>query len=225
MTPLEIKQAIASESEQFALAVDAAFVDRRVPGCPDWTLRDLVWHLGRVQSFWASVIRTGADVQPQFEEATTGPDDAPELRAWMRASTKALLDALGEVPWETPAWTWWRDDRTVGAIGRHQVQEAAVHRWDAQAAGATPGALPETVATDGLEEFLGIARQLREPAPILFVATDSGLRIAAADGPTIVTVSATASDLVLLLHGRIGVDQVVVDGDQSALTPFLISIG
>ena len=38
----------------------------------------------------------------------------------------------------TPAWVWWRDDRTVGAIARHQVQEAAVHRWDAQSAVGTP---------------------------------------------------------------------------------------
>jgi hypothetical protein len=36
-----------------------------------------------------------------------------------------------------------------------------------------------------------------------------------------VTVTAPASDLVLLLYGRIGVDAVQVDGDGAVLAAFL----
>ena len=32
----------------------------RVPGCPDWSLADLVWHLAEVQHFWAWMVRTRA---------------------------------------------------------------------------------------------------------------------------------------------------------------------
>ena len=28
----------------------------QVPGCPDWTVSDLVAHLGEVQLFWAAVV-------------------------------------------------------------------------------------------------------------------------------------------------------------------------
>jgi uncharacterized protein (TIGR03083 family) len=224
VSTFDVRQAIVSESDGFAAAIDPELLAQRVPGCPEWTQRDLVWHLGRVQRFWASVIRARADVEPT-RTAVQGPNDAPELQEWMRASTNELLDALDDVPPETPAWTWWRDNRTVGAIARHQVQEAAVHRWDAESVGGAPAPLSEPVATDGVVEFLGIARQLRAPAPILFTTTDSGVRVAAADGPPAVTVAGTASNLVLLLHGRIDPGRVSVEGDRAALEQFLVPIG
>ena len=101
----------------------------------------------------------------------------------MRTSTQELLDALRTTSFATPAWTWWIENRTVGAIARHQVQEAAVHRWDAQSAIAPPEPLAPEIAEDGVDEFLWIARQLRGPAPIVFVATDSGRSFPASDRP------------------------------------------
>jgi uncharacterized protein (TIGR03083 family) len=209
------------ESEAFAAVLDTGDLDARVPCCPDWALRDLAHHLGRVQRFWAATVRVGADVDPTRPADETLPTGNAELAAWMRASTVDLLDALRVAPADQPAWVWWRDRRTAGAIARHQVQEAAVHRWDAQSAVGAPEPLAATVADDGVEEFLWIARQLREPAPITFVATDSGRAFPVADGPTTVTVSASASDLVLLLYGRIPADAVDVSGDPAALDAFL----
>jgi uncharacterized protein (TIGR03083 family) len=219
MTPAETEQSIARESEKVAAVVDAAALDDRVPGCPDWSLRDLIWHLGNVQRFWATTIRAGADVQPADvdEDAWTGPGERAELAAWMRSSTSELLDALRATAYDAPAWAWWRDDHTVGAIARHQVQEAAVHRWDAQSAGGTPEALPQPEADDGVDEFVWIYRQFGEPASMRFVATDSGLTVSTTDAPPAVTVSATASDLVLLLYGRASPAAVAVEGDRSVL--------
>jgi uncharacterized protein (TIGR03083 family) len=219
MTPAEIEESIARESEMFAAVVDAGALDDRVPGCPDWNLRDLTVHLGNVQRFWAKTIRVGADVQPadDDDDRPPRPTERAELAAWMRASTSDLLDALRTTAYDTPAWAWWREDHTVGAIARHQVQEAAVHRWDAQSVGGTPEPLPQPEADDGVDEFLWIYRQFGEPASMLFVATDSGRTVSTLDDAPLVTVSATASDLVLLLHGRISPDAVTVDGDRSVL--------
>jgi uncharacterized protein (TIGR03083 family) len=214
---------IARESEAFAAVLEAGDLDARVPGCPEWALRDLAGHLGRVQRFWAAVVRVGADTKPPRPEIHP-PADAPGLAAWMRASTQDLLGALRTTDPATPAWVWWRDDRTVGAIARHQVQEAAVHRWDAQSAVGPPQPLEQPVADDGVEEFVWIARQLRDPAPLTLTLTDAGREIAASDEPSVVTVSASASDLVLLLHGRISTDDVRVEGDRDALLPFLLPI-
>lgn len=224
MTGFENRLWIGRESQAFASVLNDAPLDGRVRCCPDWSLRDLAWHLGRVQRFWAAVIRVGADIQPEFVTRVPGPVDASELAAWMRASTRDLLDALDTTPADSPAWTWWRDDRTVGAIARHQVQEVAVHRWDAQSVASTPEPLAQDVADDGLDEFVGIARQLRAPAPIMFTTTDSGRSVSVTEDPPTVTVSGAASDLVLLLYGRVSPDAVRVDGDRTTLDAFLVAV-
>lgn len=229
MPTIDFLDWIERESEAFASVLDSGDLDARVPGCPDWALRDLAWHLGRVQRFWTVTVRAGADVDPTRPTESSLPTDATGLAAWMRASTHELLDALRTSDPSTPAWVWWRDERTVGAITRHQVQEAAVHRWDAQSAVGVPEPLAPPVAEDGVDEFIWIARQLRDPAPITLIATDSGRSFpvsdpAVADAPSVVTVSATASDLVLLLHGRISAGDVQVEGDRAALGTFLVPV-
>lgn len=214
---------IESESEEAADAIASTPLDARVPPCPDWSFAELIWHLGRVQRFWAVTARAGgADPVRPAEDPV--PDDAAVLAQWFRASTRELLDALGEVPWTAPAWTWWNENRTVGAIARHQVQEAAVHRWDAQRAGGRAGPLPVRLADDGVDEFLWIARHLRGEEPIAFHATDTGNTYTAGPGAPIATATATASDLVLLLYGRVSADDVEVAGDRAALEAFLIPI-
>jgi uncharacterized protein (TIGR03083 family) len=221
----DILSFIESESAAAAAPISAASLDARVPSCPDWSFTELIWHLGRVQRFWATTVHAG-ELDPEFPAEETGPSDATELESWLRASTRELLDALQAVPWDTPAWTWWKEDRTVGAIARHQVQEAAVHRWDAQlAAVGRPDPLPTEIAEDGVDEFLGILRQMRGPAPIAFHATDTRSTFSAGNDEPVVTVSAPASDLVLLLYGRVSADQVEVAGDRAKLDELLIPIG
>jgi uncharacterized protein (TIGR03083 family) len=163
-------------------------------------------------------------VPPDFAGNRAAPSKAPDLAAWMRASTADLLDALRTNDPETPAWVWWRDDRTAGAIGRHQVQEAAVHRWDAQSAAGAPEPIAPEVADDGVDEFVWISRQLRAPAAITLVATDSGRSFPVSDSEPAVTVSATASDLVLLCYRRLPASAVRVEGDRSVLDAFLLPI-
>lgn len=221
----DILRFIESESAAAATTISPGTVEARVPSCPDWSLAELIWHLGRVQRFWAKTVSAG-DVEPEFPADTRGPTEAGELEAWFHEGTRELLDALRDVPWDTPAWTWWKEDRTVGAIARHQVQEAAVHRWDAQlAATGAPDPLPAQLADDGVDEFCWIARQMRGQQPIAFNATDSGSSVTAGDGDPVVTASATASDLVLLLYSRVRPDDVTVDGDRAALEAFLQPIG
>lgn len=216
------EQSIARESEAFAAVVDAGDLDRPVPGCPEWTLRELTWHLGNVQRFWAATVRAGVDEPPtDFDEEAPGPSEVSELGAWIRASTRELLDALHDTTYDTPAWAWWKDDHTVGAIARHQVQEAAVHRWDAQSTSGAPDPIPQPEADDGVDEFVWISRQTRPVASILAVATDSGTKTALSAGELTVTVSAPASDLVLLFYGRITADAVDVKGPREPLEEFL----
>ncbi|NMO57114.1 maleylpyruvate isomerase family mycothiol-dependent enzyme [Actinoplanes sp. TBRC 11911] len=221
-----------SSALRSAVAV-APGIDVSVPGCPDWTLFDLVDHLGAVQRAWA-VIVTAADpsVHPDLGEREV----EGELLEWSAESTSLLLAALRAVGPDSPAWAWWDSDgapHTSGAIARHQVQEAAVHAFDAQEAAGVVEPLPGVIAVDGVGEFLAVPlRSLGEwphrPARIRFDATDGpswtvdltatgAVLDPAASGEPVATVRAPASDLVLALYGRKPYDDLDVDGDRDVL--------
>ena len=230
MDPRQLEQYltwIARESAAFTATISAAALDRAVPTCPAWTLRELVSHLGRVQEFWTEDLSRPADAEPDFSrERTPGPDDADELVAWMQTRTDNLVQTLRATPTDTPAWTWWNEDRTAGAIARHQAQEAAVHRYDAQSACGTPAPLDAALADDGVDEFCWIARQLRGSTPVAFRTTDTEHEYSAAVAGVrpVATVSASASDIVLLLYGRVPLAAVAVEGDRAAVAAFLVPV-
>ena len=139
----------------------------RVPSCPDWSLTELIWHLGRVQRFWAETVYAG-DADPEFP-GREGPSRSTQMnsKAWFRVGAR-LARRVEAVPWDAPAWTWWKEDRTVGAIARHQVQEAAVHRWDAQLARGPSRSVAGEDRRRWRRQVLWIARQMRGPEPIAF---------------------------------------------------------
>ena len=242
---IEHLEPLRVECDRFAAAVDGASETAAVPACPDWDLLGLVVHLGRVQRSWAGVIRRGEDVEPQHSDESINPGEDDDLVAWFREGADELLAAVEEAPADRTAWTWWQAPRTAGAIARHQVQEAAVHRWDAETAAersVTP--LDADVAADALDEFLHITvvemhrwvPWTRGAGVVELAPTDvSGTRWVAlgGDGPApsseppgapgspTATVSGTASDLVLLLYRRIPLDTLTVTGDATLASAFV----
>ena len=90
---------IDDRSVAFRAAVAAApSLDVQVPTCPEWTLFDLVQHLGQVHRFWAATVAAGpADAPPAgiaSEGAPAAPREREALLAWSVASTEQLLVAL-----------------------------------------------------------------------------------------------------------------------------------
>jgi uncharacterized protein (TIGR03083 family) len=212
----------------------------RVPGCPDWTLKDLVEHISGVQRFWALATTLADTSGPPAEEQRQGFAPQGDLLEWFAASTRQLVDALRVAGPDSPAWTWWGSSdapMTAGAIARHQVQEAAVHAYDAQESAGKAEPLPAAVAVDGVAEFIQVGLGAagpwpNRPARIAFAATEgpswvldlspSGARLdPAASGEPSATVRGSASDLVLALYERLSFDDVRVDGDRSVLTELI----
>jgi uncharacterized protein (TIGR03083 family) len=224
MTPPYLEW-IASESEAFGLAITDASLGEHVPGCPDWDQRALVNHLGHVQRFWAATVHANGEMPDVGDEDPDNPPplvgDASFVRAWFAESTSALLDALRAVSWDAPAWAWWKENRTVGAIARHQAGEAAIHRWDAQSVTGTQQPLPVELADDAVDEFMWLTRQLRDTArAVALRVTDTGNTYATGPAPAAIA-SATASDLLLLCYRRVDLDTVDIEGDRRVLDAFL----
>ncbi|MFF3877654.1 maleylpyruvate isomerase family mycothiol-dependent enzyme [Streptomyces sp. NPDC001978] len=242
---------IDERSTAFRAAVASApSLDVQVPTCPEWTLFDLVQHLGERRRFWAATVAAGPAAAPPAKSASEGAPAAPREReallAWLAASTQQLLDALREAGPDRGCWTWWgtsESPQTSGAVARHQVQEIAVHTYDAQITVGAPQSLPDQVALDGVDEFLSTCCATtsawpHKPAAVDFHATEGrswrlslsadGARItrlptpgtmpaiAAGEGPDAAAASArgTVGELVLTLYGRIPVDSLKLDGDR-----------
>ncbi len=242
---------IDERSVAFRAAVAAApSLDVQVPTCPEWTLFDLVQHLGDRRLFWAAAVAAGpADARPAeaaSQSAPAAPREREALLAWLAASTQQLLDALREAGPDRGCWTWWgasQSPQTCGAVARHQLQEIAMHTYDAQMALGAPQPLPGEVALDGVDEFLSTCCATtsawpHQPAAVDFHATEGrswrlllsadGARVtrlpapgtrpatAAGEDPDAADAAArgTAGELVMALYGRTPVDSLKLDGER-----------
>ncbi|MER6394029.1 maleylpyruvate isomerase family mycothiol-dependent enzyme [Streptomyces sp. NPDC001523] len=239
---------IDERSTAFRAAIASApSLDVQVPTCPEWTLFDLAQHIGEGRRDWAVTVAAGpAPAKSAAEGATAAPREREALLAWLAESTEQLVDALRKAGPDRGCWAWWetlQSPHTSGAVARHQLQQMAVHTYDAQITVGAPQPLPTEVALDGVDEFLSTCVATasawpHKPAAIDFHASEGrswrlslsadGARTArlpepgtmaataAGQDPDVVTASArgTAHELVLILHGRIPFDSLELDGDR-----------
>ncbi|MCF3961297.1 maleylpyruvate isomerase family mycothiol-dependent enzyme [Streptomyces fuscigenes] len=243
-TPLAFERLLALVDDRSAALVaavtDAADTTVRVPSCPDWTLRQLVEHITEVQFFWAGAVTAGpAAASPAARLTSTAPD----LLDRFQEATGALLTALRAAGADRSCWAWWGASDvplTAGSVARHQVQEAAVHAYDAQEAAGRPEPLPDAVALDGVDEFAAVSFGTAgawpgKPARVgLYAAegafwefdlTEAGAAGACSDTPVDAGLHGTASDLVLALYRRVPLDRLRVEGDPEILERLLAWCG
>jgi uncharacterized protein (TIGR03083 family) len=222
-----------------AVVAAAPSLDVPVPSCPGWTLLDLVQHLGKGRRRWAAIVAAGPAEAPPAgthpKEAPDGPAEREALLAWLAEGSELLLSALRAAGPDRGCWTWWdrsESPQTSGAVARHQVQEVAVHTYDAQLALGTAQPLPDEVALDGVDEFLSTCCAGSYPWPYdactvdyqvtggptwrLSLAADivrTSRFPAEAPDPAGASIRDTASELVLFLYGRHPLDAMKVEGD------------
>jgi uncharacterized protein (TIGR03083 family) len=215
----------------------AASLEVPVPSCPGWTLFDLAEHLGVGRRNWAATVAAGPASAKAVVESSA-PKEREALVAWLAESTEQLLSALRAAGPDAGSWVWWgpsQSPATTGAVARHQLQEVAVHTYDAYLAVGDPRPLPVEVALDGVEEFQFTCCATttpwpHEPAVVDYHATEGrswrlrlsgdGARVArllAPEGEPDFSARGTASDLVLLFYGRVSGDSLKLDGDVRVL--------
>ena len=221
------------ERDGMALA-DAAEgnLDAAVPGCPGWDVEELVWHTGGVLHFWGTIARDR--LQNPDEVARPERPSRDGVVAWYRDTLARTVDSLRTTDPDTSVWTW-TSERDVAWIRRRMAHETAVHSWDAISATRTPPPIDGALAVDGIDEFLEFfvteAEKVADVSVHLhstdvdgewLVAVRNGkLEVRHEHAKGDVAVRGSASNLLLLLWGRIPEAEVEVHGDRAALFGFL----
>lgn len=224
-----------------------------VPSCPNWSVTDLIAHLGQVHRGVALVVRERMSTPPDIRDESiyhlpadhngwpapgaAGPTPGPVpvgIVDWFVQGAAELARLLADRDPADVAWTWWTD-HTMGFWARMQTIEAALHRWDAQAALGVARPIDAELATDiVLQTFQVMApfrRQVHEAPPgagetFRFRRTDGrdtwtvvfdGAEVRLADGRPDVEIAGSASDLALFVWRRIPADRLAVRGDRDVL--------
>ncbi len=126
-----------------------------VPTCPEWTLDQLMRHVGRGDRWSAQIV---ADQSVEFVDPGTVPGGTPPADRngqidWLHDGVRELLGAVETSGPETPVWTflgvrpacWWI---------RRRLHETLVHRADAALALGAGFDVDPAVAADGITEYL-----------------------------------------------------------------------
>jgi uncharacterized protein (TIGR03083 family) len=231
----EYLAALSREGELMAEALAQADLDQTVPTCPDWTLRELGHHIGRVHRWAATHVRERRTEQLPEQEEDRAWGEMPaddQLVPWFRTGHAALLDALATAPEDLACWTFLPADTPLVFWARRQAHETAVHRADAQGVAGAMSQVPAGFAVDGIDElllcFYGRPRnRVRSETlrTLAVAATDAdaawlirigpeGARPERSDaGGADGEVRGPASDLYLALWNRAPIDRLELSGD------------
>lgn len=233
MTHDEYIAALRANAAALADAARSTEMDAPVPSCPEWTVHDLLKHIGGHHRWvQGNLDRTPEDGMQPFDAYEPAPDDATAAD-WVEQGAAALADRLGEVGPGRRCWTWVPDlDATTGFWARRTANETAVHRWDMQNAAGAPEPVAADHAVDAIDEYFGVMRvigsdRLRgEGETIHWHCTDTdgewlarlapdGLEVSHGHAKGDVALRGPASDLLLVTIGRAPASSIEVLGDAA----------
>jgi uncharacterized protein (TIGR03083 family) len=150
MENVRFLECLAADYERIR-AVVPGNLDRQVPTCPDWTVADLLQHVGKVYLHKAAIMRDGAEPSPW---PPPGLGDEEPVALIDRAYAELMEEFNRRDPGDF-SQTWHDPDQTVGFWIRRMAQETVIHRVDAELAADTPVApIPDDLAIDGIDELL-----------------------------------------------------------------------
>jgi uncharacterized protein (TIGR03083 family) len=235
---LEHCDALEGEIALFADVLLDADDERPVASCPEWSILDLVEHLGRVHRWAEDLVRKLAQTRIPAPElpGDLGPVDS----TWIREGGVRLVTALRRTDPNLDMWAWGADQH-VRFWSRRQLHETLIHRIDLQLAMDLQSHVDEQIAADGIDEFL-----VNLPAAATFsprieelrsvsgrlafsdsrtgrrwtVQSDaSGAKLVGDEDPVDVEFTADGLDLLLSLYRRRALGDIagVIEGDQSLL--------
>ncbi|MEV5598342.1 maleylpyruvate isomerase N-terminal domain-containing protein [Streptomyces sp. NPDC052496] len=147
---------VLAEGDRFRQAVRGADLKTPVPTCPEWTLEDLVRHVGGAYRWADRTVRTRATEMVPFDAVpdSQGPpaDDPAALDAWLAEGARLAAEAMREAGPDAPIWSW-APGQNSAFWPRRMVHETVIHRADAVAATGGDFPLDPELAADTIEEW------------------------------------------------------------------------
>ena len=122
-----------------------------VAACPGWSVADLLGHHAGVMAFATAQLRAapGSELVPYDP-----PPDGPALDVFSRVAADLLAALESTDPDEhRPNWA---DAPTAAFWWRRMAQEAAIHRFDVEAAHMDAEPIDVALAVDGIDEFVDV---------------------------------------------------------------------
>ncbi|HEX7302843.1 maleylpyruvate isomerase family mycothiol-dependent enzyme [Lentzea sp.] len=235
---------IVNQTELLVASLDDADLGLQVPSIPDWTLNQLLRHLGHAHRWAGTMLRERLPEidfsRNRAQQLSSYVGEKPsDLIPWLREGATSLAEVLGEVDQE----------EMIAPLGgfpgprvwsRRMTHETVIHRWDAFDALGVPYSLDPEIAQDTLREWTGLAvpyafqRWPSETAPLAgsgtvhlhatdveaeFVVDLTGSAPVVREGheKASVAVRGPVVDLVLAVYRRRPVDGLEVFGDRALL--------
>lgn len=154
MEHAEHVDALSRELDWCTTLLTAADPGAAVPACPDWSVTDLVEHLGIIHRWVTEMVGQRSPVRLARDEMVfdrpTGPDD---LGPWLRSGGTALVSVLRAADPDDPMWAW-GPQPSVRFWSRRQLHETAIHRIDLAQASGVSAELEPAVARDSILELI-----------------------------------------------------------------------
>ncbi len=233
-----------------AAAGNDGVLDSPVPSCPDWSVGDLLRHVGSIYAWVRATAGRGVTDKPPAREI--GPDvpaaSDPGVLDWFDAELALTLTFLEGLDPDLPAWNWAPQAKKAGFWHRRLAHETAIHRWDAQLSVGLTEPIEAKLAGDTIAEVLDTwlpagrrYEQLDVHGIVHLTAADLGqewtIRLRGAgvalldtntlldddSHPARAMASGSASDLALALWGRLNWDVVDIAGDDTLLTSLRVA--
>ncbi|HUQ60098.1 maleylpyruvate isomerase family mycothiol-dependent enzyme [Lentzea sp.] len=235
---------IVHQTELLVSSLTDADLGIQVPSIPDWTLNQLLRHLGHAHRWADTMLRERLPEidfsRNEAQRVSSYVGETPSvLVPWLREGAASLAEVLGEVdPEEMIAPV----DGFPGprVWSRRMTHETVIHRWDALNALGLPFTLDPEIAQDTLREWTGLAlpyafqRWPAETAPLAgtgtvhlhatdveaeFVIDFSGQAPVVREGheKASVAVRGPVVDVLLTVYRRRPVEGLEVFGDRELL--------
>ncbi|MBB5930147.1 maleylpyruvate isomerase family mycothiol-dependent enzyme [Streptomyces echinatus] len=152
-----------------AVVTSGADLSATVPTCPDWSLEDLVRHMGGALRWVDALVRARAQENIPEERVPLGggPEergDAAALDKWLADSGELVVGALREAGPDAGVWGW-AGELNAGFWARRMTHEITVHRADAALAAGLPYEVAPDIAADALDEWLQLVEWIQRNLP------------------------------------------------------------
>src|SRR5690242_12534750 len=161
MTELAVehaRRAIVEHTRRLAESAAAAGPDAAVPTTPEWTITDLVEHVGQTQHWVAEIIeRRITDPTQLPTEMAVLPTDPRDWQAWLSESAQRVASACSDDALDAPVFNPAGDERPGTRFWVSSVlNETVVHGFDAASAANRPADIDADIAAALISNHLAM---------------------------------------------------------------------